>query len=219
MAKHKDKDRDQSIRRAKHERRENARRARQDQRRQQQQQDQLSPPKVSFTSDFGAATLQNCGPQLFCTWALPRADVDALQKAGRAVPQPVNGALLLDTGATRTCIALQTAIDLGLQPRRMQDGFGAGGAHKNPVFLARLDIRITNPKTNITHGFSWEQEVEGIPELHKFAAPLAWQNQTTKVTGLLGRDILRHARIHYDGPAGIMRFEFDVASIQGKPSR
>src|SRR5262245_26504974 len=167
MAKRKDKNRDQSIRRAKHERREHARRARHEQRKQQQQ---LSPPKVKFTSDFGAGILQNCGPQLLCTWELPRADVDALQKAGRPVPKPIFGALLLDTGATRTCIALQAAIDLGLQPRRMQDGFGAGGAHKNPLSLARLDIRTTNPKTNTTTGFSWERQVEAIPSLLKSAA-------------------------------------------------
>jgi hypothetical protein len=106
-----------------------------------------------------------------------------------------------------------------LQPTRIQEGYGAAGKHSNLVFLARLEIKIVDPKTNQIQGFAWEQEVEGIPELHNFAAPLTWQGQTMTVSGLLGRDILRHARIHYDGPAGRMRFEFDVASIQNQPSR
>lgn len=163
--------------------------------------------------------MERCGPQFLCAWGLPWALEDALRKAGRAVPPPIAGALLLDTGATRTCIALKTATDLGLHPTRMQDGYGAGGRHINPVFLARLEIRIIDPETQVTHTFAWEQEVEGIRELHNFATPLTWQGQTVPVTGLLGRDILRHARISYDGPTGSMQFEFDVASLQEHKSR
>jgi hypothetical protein len=210
-----DKQRDQSIRKARHERRESARRAKQEQRKQQKQ---LAAP-AKFTSEYGPDILANCGPQFFCEWGVAQATADAMQRAGRPIPPHIAGALLLDTGATRTCIALKTAIDLGLQPRRMQAGYGAAGKHSNPVFLARLEIKIVDPVTNKMYGFAWEQEVEGIPELHNFAAPLTWQGKTMPVSGLLGRDILRHARIHYDGPAGRMRFEFDVASIQAQPSR
>ncbi len=210
-----EKQRDRSLRQAKHERRESARRAKQEQRRQQQP----PTPPAKFTSDYGPHILATCGPQLFCTWGIPEASAAAMRQAGRTVPPNVPGALLLDTGATRTCIALQTAKTLGLQPTRIQEGYGAAGKHSNLVFLARLEIKIVDPKTNQIQGFAWEQEVEGIPELHNFAAPLTWQGQTMTVSGLLGRDILRHARIHYDGPAGRMRFEFDVASIQNQPSR
>lgn len=206
------------ARRAKHDRREAARKARQEERRQEQQ---LAPSNVpyKFTTDYGPAVLASCGPQFFCQWAIPAATAEAMVKAGRVVPAPIQGSLLLDTGATRTCIALKTATDLGLQPTRMQDGYGAGGKHSNPVFLARLSIKIIHPKTAVVHGFDWEQEVEGIPELHNFAAPLAWQGQTAPVTGLLGRDILQYAKVYYDGPAGRLRFEFDVASLQKQPSR
>jgi len=142
-----------------------------------------------------------------------------MRQAGRPVPLAIAGALLLDTGATRTCIGLQTATELGLQPTRIQEGYGAAGKHSNLVFLARLEIKIVDPETNQEQGFAWEQEVEAIPELHNFAAPLTWQGKTMTLSGLLGRDILRHARIHYDGPAGRIRFEFDIASIQNHPSR
>jgi hypothetical protein len=222
MGRHKAKKRESdAIRQARHERREKARKDRQAERRQQPR-----PPVVNakFVLEYGCAILEACGPQFFCEWGVPAATVDFLKNAGRPVPAPIVGALLLDTGATRTCIALKTANDLGLQPRRMVDGLGAAGEHKNQVFLACLHIKITDPVTKQIIGFAWEQEVEGIPELHRFAAPLMITGQTspTPVSGLLGRDILKHAKIYYDGPAGKMRFEFDMASvrsIQGQPSR
>jgi predicted aspartyl protease len=142
-----------------------------------------------------------------------------MRSGGRPVPGPIAGALLLDTGATRTCIALKAAQELGLQARRMQEGFGANGKYSNQVFLAKLEIRIMDPKTKMVHSFSWEQEVEGIPELHNFAAPLTVNGQVVPVSGLLGRDILKHAKIRYDGPGGKLHFEFDVESIQRQPSR
>jgi hypothetical protein len=172
-----------------------------------------------FAVDYGPFILESCGPQIFCEWGVPAATAEAMRKARRPVPPPIPGALLVDTGATRTCIALKTAVDLGLQATRMQDGLGAGGRHTNPVFLARLSIRITELIPAAEQGFAWEQEVEGIRELHTLAAPLTWQGRTVPVSGLLGRDILRHAKIYYDGPVGRLRFEFDVESLQRQPSR
>ncbi|MGH9423317.1 MAG: hypothetical protein ACRD3J_25310 [Thermoanaerobaculia bacterium] len=101
----------------------------------------------------------------------------------------------------------------------MQEGFGASGKHVSQIFLAKLRITIEDPGTKKLHSFEWEQEVQGIPELHNFAAPLKLNGQTVAVSGLLGRDILKHAKIRYDGPAGKLHFQFDVASIQGHPSR
>jgi hypothetical protein len=211
-----DKRRAGAIRKAKHDRRDAARKERQAEKKKQQG---FAPAHVEFTIPFGCDTLESCGPQFFCLWGVADVDAEALRNAGRPVPDPIAGALLLDTGATRTCIALQAAQQLGLQARRMQEGFGANGKYVNQVFLARLEIRIMDPNTKVVHPFSWEQEVEGIPELHNLAAPLRLNGQTLPVSGLLGRDILKHAKIRYDGPAGKLHFQFDVASIRRQPSR
>lgn len=216
MKRRKGRETTEEVRRARHERRNQARQVRQEERRQQMA---VSDPAYKFTNDYGVDTLATCGPQFYCNWHIPAAVADALRKAGRPVPPMAQGAILLDTGATRTCIAQKTADELGLQPTRMQDGFGAGGKHSNPVYLARLEIKIVHPKTGAIHPYAWEQEVEGIPELHNCAAPLVWNRQTMLVTGLLGRDILRHAKVYYDGPAGRLRFEFDLDSLQRQPSR
>ena len=207
---------DAAIRQARHQKKDRERLARRDGRVMVEEERSL-PNK--FVIEPGSALLASCGPQFFCNWGVPASVADALVAGGRDVPLPIMGAILLDTGATRTCIALEAATQLGLQATRMQDGLGAAGAYRNPVFLARLEIIIEHPKTRKQKTYSWEQEVEGIPDLHKFAAPLTHNGQAVLVSGLLGRDILRHARVFYDGPVGRLRFEFDVASLQNKPSR
>src|SRR6266436_3170880 len=80
--------------------------------------------QARFTSEYGSHVLETYGPHLFCTWGVPEAAAAAMRIAGRPVPADVAGALLLDTGAARTCIALQTATELGLQPTRIQQGYG-----------------------------------------------------------------------------------------------
>jgi hypothetical protein len=125
-----------------------------------------------FEMQYGAERLSSCGPQFVGNWGVPLSIRDALARAGRSAPDPVVGALLLDTGATRTCIALEAATQLGLQPKRMEEGMGAGGKHRNPVFLARLEIHIQHPLTGEVNPYAWEQEVQGITDLH-LAPPLS----------------------------------------------
>lgn len=88
-----------------------------------------------------------------------------------------------------------------------------------PFFLATLEIRITDKKTGMESTFGWEQEVQGIPDLERCIPGLQVAGHAVEVVGLLGRDILRHCRIHYDGPTGTIQFEFDVASLRITPSR
>ena len=102
---------------------------------------------------------------------------------------------------------------------RTQKAFGAGGLHDAPVFFANLEIAISDPQTQLGSVFGWEQEVQAIPNLHECVPNLVLNGQPVEVVGLLGRDILRHAKINYDGPNGKLSFEFDVASLQGEPSR
>lgn len=187
---------------------------------QQKHQQRYTPPQPprKFEIPYGPDFLRAFGPLLFASWSVPRAVRDALGAAARPVPQEVNGVLLLDTGASGTCISMKAATALGLHPTRLQAGYGAGGLHQNPVFLANLEIRITDPKTLMTSAFGWEQEVQGIPDLEKCVPALQLQGHSVEVVGLLGRDILRHSRIHYDGPNGNLRFEFDVSSLGLTPS-
>lgn len=130
----------------------------------------------------------------------------------------VTGAMLVDTGATSTCMSRKAADALGLSPLRMQKGYGAGGAHDNPVYFAALEIPIPDGSGAVSV-IGWEQEVQGIPDLEKHAQGSAYGGNPVEVIGLLGRDILRFATMSYDGPQGSMKLRFDVASLQFDPSR
>lgn len=175
------------------------------------------PPR-SIRYELGPEFLQTNGPVLPGLWSQPEALKDFLLAAGSPIAQPEVGALLVDTGATTTCISLDAAHRLGLKPTRIARGYGAGGEHRNPVFLARLNISIQNPKTKAVTTIEWEMEVQGIPELERHSE-LAYGGRPMRVVGLLGRDILQHCRLSYDGIKGIIQITFDLESLSSLASK
>lgn len=110
------------------------------------------------------------GPLLRGVWSVPFVLAEQLVAAGRSVPPPVVGDLLLDTGASRTCISQTVADELGFKPLRLQAGYGAGGQHKLPVYRAQLSINIVGHGKRTT--LNWETEAQGIPHLQESLDPL-----------------------------------------------
>jgi len=96
--------------------------------------------KTSFSVDVHSdpAVLEACGPLLRAAWWVPAAQEAALRSSGVDPSGPVPGSLLLDTGATRTAIALSVARELGLHPTRTVTGYGAAGKYELQAFFARL---------------------------------------------------------------------------------
>jgi hypothetical protein len=162
--------------------------------------------------------LAAAGPLLRGVWSVPFVLAEQLVAAGRTVPPPVAGDLLLDTGASRTCISQTAADELELKPLRLQVGYGAGGQHRLPVYRAQLSITI------VGHGqqtiMNWETEAQGIPHLQESLDHLGivhhqkdGQKIAARLVGLLGRDILQHAVVTYDGIQGEFRVKFDLTGI------
>ncbi len=56
------------------------------------------------------------GPVIIAAWAVPQALAQALVAAGQPIPRPVEGLMLVDTGAQSTCISEAAAQALQLQP-------------------------------------------------------------------------------------------------------
>jgi len=153
------------------------------------------------------------GPLVLATWSIPAALASALTAAGRPIPPPVSGAMVLDTGATFTSISSEAAADLGLQAIRVAKTHGAGGVHENFVYEATIQIAIRDALGNQTVVGN-QMQVMGIPDLGKSLPGLQFGDQPIKVIGLLGRDFLRHATLVYDGARGHFRVTINRASIR-----
>lgn len=179
-------------------------------------QKEKSKPPNWFAYDCEPRMLHQIGPVAVGYWSVPGALEEALHADSIVVPPPVVGVLLLDTGAQNTCMSVAVAERLGLRPTRMAEGFGAGGRHTNAVFMARLNLVIQRDgkKTEIM----WEQEVQAVPDLEKIGGYMIG-DQRHPLIGLIGRDILRHARFEYDGTKGKYRVAFDLSTLKGSPSR
>jgi hypothetical protein len=138
-------------------------------------------------------------------------------KLGRPLPPPVRGFMLVDTGATKTNIAEEAALRLGLRPVGQSRGFGASGQHVRNDYEVHLSIRIIDQHGNKTVIES-EQLVSGVPDLMKHSEALGLRNNDRPVAfiGLLGRDFLRHTTFMYSGTRGFFEIRVDLSTM-GKP--
>ncbi|MFN7975089.1 MAG: aspartyl protease family protein [Acidobacteriota bacterium] len=185
----------------------------------------LAPPSFIDLVYGSVDMLHAVGPLVPAAWTIPAALEETYKENGSPVPSAVHGFLLIDTGATRTCISLEAAAELHLNARRVIRTHGAGGLTENAMFWARLQIDIENARRDVTTA-ELDQEVAGIPGLEanydrrdvKFSKGHGVE-PTTKVRliGLLGRDFLRHATLIYEGSQGHVRLSLDRESFRPKP--
>lgn len=154
------------------------------------------------------------GPLVPCEWSLPQVLETHLLRAGRTLPQAVSGHLMFDTGASRTCISRRAATELGLTPLRLQESYGAGGKHESAVFRVRLLLQLVAGGEII--GLHYETEAQEIPDLEESIERfgLIHQGDDVRLVGLLGRDLMRHTRMVYDGTTGLFEVKFDLTSIK-----
>lgn len=103
--------------------------------------------------------------------------------AGRGrVPEPVRTKLLVDTGASMSCVDVSIIDKLGLAVTGIETIVSTQGKHQVNTY----DIELTVPGKP-----SWQKETLGV-----FSG--RFENQSYQ--GLLGRDILAEARLIYCGP-------------------
>ena len=137
----------------------------------------------------------------------------AIASTGRPVPAPITGAILVDTGATTTCISEQSARDLGLRPVDTQETYGAGGKHTNNVYAVHLELRIHQNTIGAVIRAS------GIPSLEQTFQNMGVKinGRPVRVIGLLGRDMLRFCKMTYNGLTGDVDYRFDLRAMGAKP--
>jgi hypothetical protein len=119
---------------------------------------------------------------------------DALKKAGMPVPAPIPANLLVDTGASHTCLDPSIIDPLGLTPS------GAVGVHTpstqgSPVMMEQFDVKLIVPHQTLSRVF---------PAVAVSKCGLKGQG----IDGLLGRDILAHCLLVYNGEVGFYTLAF-----------
>lgn len=134
--------------------------------------------------------LLNYGPLISAIISVPQALEEQFKAEGLEVPKPLEGFLLIDTGATCTMIAEHSVKELGIKPITTLPTIGIHG--KNDVFAYPITITIPTDKGQ----FSMTEVVAGVNLKEAFEELEALLKR--KILGLLGRDFLVNAKLIID---------------------
>lgn len=124
------------------------------------------------------------GPVVQVTISLGTAMAQALQQAGHAVPTPVSGLALIDTGADGTCIDKDQAEAMGL-----------------PVIdVGKMSSATHEDEPSNIHPI--RVEFAGVPIVVEVERALCARLKRFNLLAIIGRDLLMHCNLVYNGIAG-----------------
>jgi len=118
---------------------------------------------------------------------------DLLKGQGSPVPSPLQGLGLVDTGASVSMVDLDAIASLDMRPVGTATLTTAGGPSQSPLYPVRLGIVLPGKAPVLVAAFS-----------HITAGPLKRQG----LLALVGRDILQHGVVFYDGTLGSVTIGF-----------
>lgn len=129
------------------------------------------------------AALSLHGPRIQVTVGVAQSIAQQLLQRGIQPPVPVSGDALIDTGAAATCIDQADAQQLGLPLIEVVHIASAShSSTQQPVYPARIEI----------------PGLTTIDVPQAIGAPL----KSLGLVALIGRDVLAHVALFYNGPAG-----------------
>ncbi len=166
---------------------------------------------VKFEYNYGPDMLQGFGPHVIAEWAVPDRYAAFLALNNRPVPPPIVGHILVDTGASSTCIAEEVAKELGLTQIDTVTTYGAHGGQTSRVYLAkfRLSVRDEDGQIHTVEQELATMAIHDMQGLHDAMGVRQSDGSPVRPVGLLGRDFLRHTRLTYHGTEG--RFQIAVS--------
>lgn len=119
----------------------------------------------------------------------------AIESAGLPVPPPVRSRLLIDTGASCTCLDEGVIELLNLTPSGATPIQTPSTTESNPHLCNQYDVSLIIPHNALSRQFNAVPVIES-----KFSHQ--------GIDGLLGRDILNHCVFIYNGELGIYTLSF-----------
>jgi hypothetical protein len=138
------------------------------------------------------------GPVLETDLTIAESHRAALEAAGAAIPAPVRCRFLLDTGADGTVVKHEFAIRAGLKlisDSHPLHGIGVDASGK--AYLGRIVFSCKSriDPNSVQHVFVDTQIASGTL-------------QSDQIDGLIGRDVLQHFELTYNGRTGTVRMRF-----------
>lgn len=161
-------------------------------------------------------TLQRTGPLVHATLLAPDPLRQQRLKETSGLQTELRGLLLLDTGASETCISVEAAGELGLPQIDSRSISGVSGIKEHPVFLVEIRVDLHYPSGGV-FTMNRAQPATGVIDLEASLRSIGLTTHDqwpARLVGLLGRDFLRHIVLIYDGNSARVRLVLNRKSLE-----
>ena len=130
------------------------------------------------------AALAQSGPRIQVTISLATQLAADMQSRGEDIPAPETGWAIIDTGASVTCIDEELATKMGL-----------------PV-IDQLAMASASHDKTMQNVYPVTLELQGLPMGVDAPRAVGAALKAQGIVALIGRDVLQHCTLYYNGPAG-----------------
>ena len=134
--------------------------------------------------------LEQVGPRLPVIVAIPEKLKQYLSSKNKSVPKPVRGYALVDTGASVTAVDEDTISEMGVSAIGITNLTTPNGTAQRNLYPASFNFPGTP-----------------LPEV-SFERVVGASLKQQRIIVLLGRDILRHFLLVYNGPGATISLSF-----------
>jgi len=146
--------------------------------------------------DYDPAALAYQGPIINTDLTITDAHKDELVQAGQPVPPPVRCRFLIDTGADGSLVWHDFAIRAGL--KLINDSSPLGGIGVDTTgrtYMGRIVFAVpSRTASGLMHSVAVDTQIAAAtPHSPEVAA---------RIDGLIGRDVLQHCDLSYNGKTG-----------------
>lgn len=157
----------------------------------------LDREPIVLQFDYHPGILAHQGPVIITDLTVADAHRDALVQAGRPIPAPVRCRFLVDTGADGTVVKHEFAEKAGL--KLISDNMplhGVGIDTTGKAYLGRIAFAVESKIASAKHSMYVDTQIMGA------------KLESDSIDGLIGRDVLQHFQLIYDGKTGSVRMKW-----------
>jgi len=157
----------------------------------------LEREPIVLAFDYHPRALAYQGPVIITDLTITLAHREALQQAGQSIPAAVRCRFLVDTGADGTVVKHEFAERAGL--KLISDNMslhGVGVDTTGKAYIGRIAFAVASKLADAKHEMFVDTQIMG------------GKLESDSIDGLIGRDVLQHFQLIYDGHTGAIRMKW-----------